>query len=148
MNYIREAELYLKHYGDLKYSLNHINREITKLKWSGAPSDAKAIVIDDMPQGNKVPEDIMDIAYKLKCYIEMKKETEEKLEEVDATLDEMNEDGEQLGDVLRMWYIDRASKEEIAEELSYSRSNVYYQKDKAIKKFAIRIFGIRGLTAV
>ncbi|PAB61294.1 ribonuclease H family protein [Anaeromicrobium sediminis] len=148
MNYIREAELYLKHYGDLKYILNHINREITKLKWSGAPSDAKAIVIDDMPQGNKVPEDIMDIAYRLKCYMEMKKETEEKLDEINATLDEMNEDGEQLGELLKYWHVDKLDKDEIAEKMGYSRRSIYNLKEKAIKKFAIRIFGIKGLMVV
>ncbi|PAB61113.1 DUF1492 domain-containing protein [Anaeromicrobium sediminis] len=85
----------------------------------------------------------MDIAYRLKCYMEMKKETEEKLAEINATLEEMYEDGEQLGGLLKYWYIDKLDKDEIAEKMEYSRRNIYNLKEKAIRKFAIRIFDIK-----
>jgi hypothetical protein len=46
MNYIREAENYLRYYRDLQQSIRHANRMIAKLTWQGAPRDAGAVNMD------------------------------------------------------------------------------------------------------
>lgn len=53
------------------------------------------------------------------------------------------------GEVLKMWYVDKLPKEEIAEEVKYSsRQSIYDIKNKAIRKFAIRLFGLEALKMV
>lgn len=44
-----------------------------------------------------------------------------------------------------MWYVDKMDKEAIAEDIGHSqtsRKSVYEIKNKAIKKFAVSLFGV------
>jgi hypothetical protein len=48
-----------------------------------------------------------------------------------------------------MWYVEKKAKEDIAEKLGYShKQSVYEIKNKAIRKFAISLFGIVALQAM
>lgn len=52
-------------------------------------------------------------------------------------------------DVLYRWYVEKLDKEVIATNLGYSsRQSAYDMKDKAIKKFAVALFGIAALEAI
>jgi hypothetical protein len=151
MNYIREAENYLKHYRDLRYSLNQIEKEITKIKWSGAPREISAMNLDGMPSGSIQQDEMINIIFKLKCYTEMKENTLKQINEIDTILNtlEKEEGCESYSKLLKLWYVDKKNKEDIAEELGYSsRQSIYTHRNKAIRKFAIRLFGIDVLKAV
>lgn len=153
MNYILEAEKYLWHYRDLKYSLEQLDREISKLKWSGAPEMPSAQELDGMPHGQAYQDDMMNIAFKLHMCMESREKTLQELSEIDQILADISaEKGcEVYGKVLRMWYIEKKSKEEIAETLNYSqnsRQSIYDIRGKAIRKFAIRKFGLEALKAI
>lgn len=149
MDYIREAEKYLINYRGLKYSLNSMNKEINKLKWSGSPQEISAMSLDSMPKGNPVQDDMINIIYKLKCFTDMKESTKERLDEIDLILESLDNEFGNYGKVLKLWYVERKPKEEIALELNYSeRKSVYNLKDKAIRKFAIRLFGLNALAVV
>ena len=153
MNYILEAEKYLWHYRDLKQSLGQLDREISKLKWSGAPELPSAQEIDDMPHGKAYQDDMMNIAFKLQLCMESRGKTLQELNEIDQLLDEISQEQgcEDYGKVLQMWYVGKNSKEEIAEVLNYSqnsRQSIYDIRNKAIRKFAIRKFGLEALKAI
>jgi len=153
MNYIREAEKYLWHYRDLKYSLEQLDREISKLKWSGAPKIPSAQELDGMPHGQVYQDDMMNIAFKLQMCIEGREKTLGELNEIDQVLEDISKEKgcEDYGKVLRMWYIEKKTKEEIAEVLNYSqnsRQSIYDIRGKAIRKFAIMKFGLDALKAV
>lgn len=56
---------------------------------------------------------------------------------------------ERYKDVLVMWYVEKLDREEIAHEIGYShRQSAYEIRNKAIKKFAITLFGIEALRAM
>ena len=52
------------------------------------------------------------------------------------------------GKVLYAWYVKRIPREDIDKEIGYSRRQVYNIKDAAIRKFAVRILGIKALNAI
>lgn len=151
MNYIREAENRLRYYSDLKKSLKNIEREITKLKWSGMPKDIEAINYDGMPKAKKINDEMINVVFKLKCYSEMKEDTIKQLNEIDYILEDIEKKYPGYGEILKLWYIDDAPKEAIAGKMNYSpnsRKSIYKIKNDAIRIFAIRIFGIHGLEVV
>lgn len=150
MDYIREAEKYLYHYRDLEKSLEWQEKEINKLMWQGAPRDISAVYLDGMPKGS-IHDETINTLFKLNMYVGMKKETEEEISKIDEILKDIgSEQGcENYEKVLRMWYIEGKSKEEIAQALNYnSRTSIYEIRNQAIRKFAIRLFGIDALKAI
>lgn len=149
MNYITEAEKYLRHYNSLKYSLDQMEREIAKLIWDGIPSSNGVTDYAKEPTGSFFQEEMIHIVCKLQQYKEMQKETLDKIGEIDTVLDELENDYRNFGQVLRLWYIEKLNKEEIAEELNYSsKTSIYDIKYRAIKELSIRLFGIRALNAI
>lgn len=150
MDYIREAEKRLWHYKDLKRSLEWQEREIGKLKWEGYPSGASGISYDGMPKGmNK--DEAVNIAFKIKMYMDMVESTESELNEIDKVLEGISQDKgcELYGQVLKMWYIEGVPKDEIADRLHYSsRTSIYEIKNEAIRKFAVVLFGLDALIAL
>lgn len=145
MNYIREAEKYLKHYKDLKYSLEQIDREIYRLQMSSAPKDIKAVNFDGVPHAEYYQDNIFNIAFQLKVFTEAKEQTLARLEEIDRILEDIGRENKNYEKILRMWYIEKRPWEEIAEGLQYSpksRNSIYELKNEAIRKFAVMLFGI------
>ena len=153
MNYIREAEKYLWYYRDLQYSLKQLDREIERLKMEGAPRDIKALNYDGMPHGQIYQDSMYNIAFKLQLCLRSREETLKELQEIDQILEDISKEKgcEDYGKVLRMWYIEKRTKEEIAEALNYStasRQSIYQIRDRAIRKFAIRKFGLDALKVI
>ena len=51
-------------------------------------------------------------------------------------------------DLLRAWYIEHKSKEEIAERINYSSSSTIYDlRNKAVAAFAVLYFGAGALAS-
>lgn len=151
MNYIKEAEQYLYHYRDMYVSIENMHKEISKLVWSG-PKDISAVQLDVTGvHGSNQQDETINIMYKIQTLTNSKEQTKNKLDEMDNILEEIaNEKGCELyGHVLRKWYIERIPKEDIAKEIGYSsKQSIYSLRAKAIRKFAIRLFGIEALKAI
>jgi hypothetical protein len=150
MDYIREAEKKLAHYKDMQRSLKYQDREISKLKWAGAPNGITGMSMDGMPKGNKADE-MINIAFELKAYMDMKNATEQAILEIDTILKNISIDkGCELYErVLRLWYIECMKKEKILSELNYgSLTSIYELKNAAIRKFAVNLFGYEALKAI
>lgn len=84
----------------------------------------------------------------LKKLVDARRDTLNELDEIEKILEDISseEDCELYGRVLKMWYIKKVPKEKIAEELSYSsRQSVYDIKNRALRKFTIRWFGVYAL---
>lgn len=53
------------------------------------------------------------------------------------------------GSILRLWYIERKSKEEIAEAVCYaSPTSIYDQRNKALVRFALLYFGAGAMPSM
>ena len=65
--------------------------------------------------------------------------TKDKIDEIDSVLQQLDPHDAEL---LRLWYIERKSKEEIAEQVNYaSRTSIYDLRNKAVAGFAVLYFG-------
>ncbi len=150
MDFIKESEKVLSHYKDNLRSLEWQEKQIQRLKWAGAPDDITGINLDGLPKGSNA-EGMMNLAFELKAYIDMKTATEEEIKDVDKILNEMSKDSgcELYGEMLRSWYIEGIPKEKILEEFSYSSlTSIYELKGKAIKKLAVCLFGSKARKAI
>ena len=151
MNYIEEAEKYLRHYYDLNRSLQNMIRERAKLIGRSGP---KGYPSQDFTQPytseGSGQDDAYNILFKIQTLTENIDKTEKKLEEVDFILDGISkEPGCGLyGDILKKWYIEKVPREEIAEEARYCERNIYKIKDKAIRKFAVNLFGLDAVSLI
>ncbi len=74
--------------------------------------------------------------------------TEERIQEIDQVLDDMDKDQDCdfFKEVLVMWYVEKLSKDMIADEIGYSsRKSVYLLRNRAINKFSTMVFGIASI---
>ena len=153
MDYVREAEKVLYHYRDLKFALQNLEHQIEKLIFQSAPAGAKGANIEITGVKHSRHDDALNTLFKLKVLTENKEKTAAELKKIDQLLDaiERDPDCEYYAQVLRLWYIERTPKEEIAGLIGYSpasRQSIYNIKDKAIRKFAIMYFGLGALKAI
>lgn len=153
MDYVREAEKVLYHYRDLKFALQNLEHQIEKLIFQSAPADAKGANIEITGVKYGYHDDAINTLFKLKVLTENQEKTAAEIKKIDELLDELEKDSdcEYYSQVLRLWYIEKTPKEEIAGLIGYSpnsRQSIYNIKDQAIRKFAIMYFGIGALKAI
>lgn len=146
MDYIREAIEYLKSYKDTQMSIINLREEITKLD---AELKGSAITYTDMPGGGGIipADDIMlNKIYRKSQAEKQLKESAATIRRIDRILKDLNSDNnEKHGDMLRKSFIARLSNkdiDELADEFGYSRRQFYRVREKALKRFAIQLFGI------
>jgi hypothetical protein len=151
MNYIREAENVLWYYRDLYQSIELLTKRIGKLISNAGPSDISAMVLDDTGIRSKKVDDALNVLFEIQKLTELRKETQEAIADVDKILNgfENEADCKYYGIVLRKWYIERVPKEDIAREIGYSsKQTIYDIKNRAIRKFAVMLYGIDALKVV
>ena len=151
MNYIREAENYLRYYRELHQSIELADYMIEKLIHQTAPKEISAVSMDVTGVRAGKPCNTLNQMYQLQMWQGMKERTLVEIEKVDNVLISISKDPgcERYKDILYMWYVKKKAKEEIADEIGYShRQSVYEIRNKAIKKFAVALFGVVALVAI
>ena len=152
MNYIKEAENVLWYYNDLYRSVENMNREIAKLVGHQGPSGLNAISLEPtgVHGGGSADDNTYNLLFKLKTLSGSRENTLTELGKVDVILDEISLEAgcELYGRVLKEWYVLKTPKDEIGNRIGYGQRNVYYIKDRAIKKFAVRHFGLEAMKAI
>lgn len=151
MNCIREAENYLRYYRELNQSLGHADRMIGKLVSQGWPKDLTAVSMDVTGVRADKPVNTLNQMYQLQKWQEMREQTQEEIDRIEVSLQGICLDPgcDRYRDILFMWYVEKRDKEDIAESMGYStRQSVYDIKAKAIRKFAVCLFGVTALQAM
>lgn len=150
MNYIKEAETLLWYYHDLHKSLENMQSKIGKLISSAGPRELTSVVLDETGVKSGRVDNTLNILYEIQVLTDGIKKTETELNNVNTILDELSKDPdcELFSKVLRMWYIERIPQDDIANELDYSRRSVFNIRSKAIRKLAVRLYGIDVLKAI
>ncbi len=146
MNYFKEAEHVLSNRNRLDRSLLNLYRRQNRLVDSGTPQSltgldpAKPYVSGGMV--NDTMTDCLDL-------IELQKEikiTEAKIKEIDDVINQLEDEQKNL---LKLWYIDLNSKEEMCRTMRYeSRTTLYDKRNRAIGEFAILFYGAPALDAI
>lgn len=151
MDYIKEAEKRLLHYRDLEKSLQQLKRDISERILKSGPSELSAVSLDFTGVSSGKVDDTCNMIYEInqlkECYFTTKKE----VGKIEMLLADISKDHgcEQYGKLLKLWYVDKVGKEKIKDEMGYSSiQSVYDMKNKSIRKFAIRLFGINALKVI
>lgn len=159
MDYIREAIEYLRHYNDLKISLETLKYEVMQI--DAEIKSVKAIDYSGQPHGSggKAPDDLLvNRVYRKQKAMQEIKLTKIKLAKLDEALSGLSEgQGNQLQEEMVRWfYVDNKKLSQVRKNLEQrnmdhnfrdkelSDRQIYKIRDKGIKRMAIRFFGIKG----
>lgn len=71
MNYIREAENYLRYYRQLKKSIEHADKMITRLTWETLPKKVGAAVLEATGVHADHPVNTMNQLYELRKWSQL-----------------------------------------------------------------------------
>jgi hypothetical protein len=135
----------LWYYNNIYNSLANLDRQISRLKYEGLPKEISATDYsrDKVSGGGR--DSTENILFKVQVLMDCRQESLLKLSEIDEQLQQIStEHGcHNYGQVLRLWYIEKLPKEEIAERIGYShKEEIYKLRGRAIRKFAVNLFGI------
>jgi DNA polymerase/3'-5' exonuclease PolX len=150
MNYIQEAEKRLRHYRDLENSIEQMNRDIARIVSRSSPSELNALAMDVTGIRSSKVDEAYNVLFELQTLRDSINSTTEEIADIKDILKEISreKDCHLYGKVLYLWYVKRAEKDDIAREIGYTARHVYRIKDEAIRKFAVRILGIKALDAI
>lgn len=146
INYFAEAEKTLRARGYLDTALGNLTRRRERIIAESAPSGYPAPDFSKPYASTSAVNDALSACLEL---AEVEREvaiTERTIAEVDSVLGQLEEADARL---LRLWYIERKSKDEIAEEIVYnSNAAIYDLRNKAVAQFALLYFGAGSLGSV
>lgn len=151
MNYIRESEEVLKNHRKLNSSIINLKSRKNRIIAKGIPKDITGIdysrpAIQKMDYSDSTMNEIFELM-EVNRQIQ---ETEDEMQLVENILKDIKQEDKELEKFLKLKYITEYKKSmaEIADILGYSkesRKTIYNIKDRALKEFAIRYFGVVAL---
>ena len=143
INYFDAAENTLRGRGFLDSALKNLERRKERIVQHGSPAGYPS---PDFSKPYASTSAVNDTLAECLEVVREIKATEEKIQEIDAVISQL---GEAERDIIRLWYIERKSKEEIAAAVNYaSATSVYDLRNKAVAEFALRYFGAGALPSV
>ena len=140
VDYVREASDYLKSYSDLKISERNLKEEIEEIEEELL--NVKEVHYSDMPTGsnkNRPDDELVNKIFILDKYKNKLQKTIESTEQIVLALGKLPQYEREL---LTYYYIDGLRDFCVYEKLNCSERKFYSDKSKAIRKFAIQLFGI------
>lgn len=146
MDYVKEAENYLRHYASLKKSVSHAKFMIDQLAFRACPGEVSAITNDITGVSAQHPVNTLQEMYELQKWKAVCEDSAGEIAHIEELLNGMDEKEHQL---LDLWYIQRAPVIDIMTEMDYeTRQAVYNLKSRAVKNFSVILFGIHALKAI
>ena len=142
INYFKAAERLLAQRGNLEQALENLGRrrELASTQAKGERDNIKPRPYASSGGINAHTSARLELA-------EINREivaTRSTIAEIDRVLAQLDD-----AELLRAWYIEHKSKEQIADELSYSsKTSIYDLRNKAVAAFAILYYGAGALASV
>lgn len=143
MNYIKEAEEYLRSYSDLKDSIVNIKKELEFLELE--LTGAKAIDYSGMPGGGgaTLPDDrVVNLLFKKQVKEAALESTENTVVHIKNIFENLNEVESK---VLKAFYIEGLRGTALEEKFELCERQVYNLRQPAIRRFAKQLFGIKAI---
>ena len=139
INYFEAAENTLRSRPSLEAALKNLERRKERIIRHAAPSEYPAFDMSKPYTSTKAVNDALAECVELAEVMREINATQEKADEIDGVLRQLEAADAEL---LRLWYIERRSKEDIAEQVNYSsRTSIYDLRNKAVAAFALLYFG-------
>lgn len=148
MDYVREAVEYLRNYNNLDIARQNLKDEIMELK--SELKSVEGITYSDMPTGSSpnLPDDkIINKMFRLYKAKEEYKSTMIALKRMDKAFEKFKETDPSFAKILKAYFIECLVEEEIMKQFSYSERHLRRLKQRALKCFAIQLFGIKTFGA-
>lgn len=151
MNYIQEAERIMKDYRKLIDSVKNMKKRKNILSMRGVPSEnTQANYSKEKTSGNKYANDTINELCEISQLNIQIKETEAEIQFISEILKQIKLENETLEKFLKLRYIEmpQVQLKKIAAEIGYSEDSnhtIYEIKNKALREFAIRYFGVHAL---
>ena len=125
INYFEAAEKTLRARGLLETALGNLERKKERILRYGAPSEYPSADMSKPYTGAKSVNDALADCLELAEVMREIQVTRDKVEEIDGVLAQMDEADARI---LRLWYIERKSKDEITEAVCYSSTSSLYDR--------------------
>lgn len=146
INYFDAAENTLRSRSMLETALKNLKRRRERIMRHNAPSDYPSFDMSKPYTSTKSVNDALTDCVELAEVIREINKTQEKIDEIDGVLKQLDP---QDAELLRLWYIERKSKDDIAAEANYaSRTSIYDLRNKAVAGFALLYFGADAGTLI
>jgi hypothetical protein len=143
MDYIGEAVEYLKHYEKLKISKDNLRCEILELRED--LKSVKPIPYSDMPHGSGSgePDDIIiNKMFRMKKAEQEYRSTSKTLKRMELVLEKFEEHESEYFKILKGYFINNDTEEQMMKDFNYTDRHIRRLKQKALREFAIQLFGI------
>lgn len=145
INYFAAAERMLRARPALDKALANLERRKGRIILQGCPAGLPS---PDLTKPYSSTKDVNDALSDCLEITEITREiytTRQTINEIDEALAQLERDDER---VLRLWYIERASKEEIAETVKYSSTtSIYDIRNRAVGAFALLYYGAGAIAS-
>lgn len=146
MDYVKEAENYLRHYASLKKSVEHAQYMIERLMYKSRPREVGAVQNDVTGVAAQCSGNTLQEMYELQRWQSVREESLHEIGHIERLLEGMDEKEHSL---LNLWFVQKLSVVDIMVEMDYeTRQAVYNLKTKAVKNFSVILFGIQALRAI
>lgn len=145
INYFKAAERVLSERGRLELALDNLKKRRERVLGRSSPRDISATDYSALYTSGGRANDALNSCLEIAELSREISDTEGMIAEIDSVLGQMERAEAKL---LRLWYIDRQSKEEIAAEMAYSsKASVYDMRNRAVAAFAVLYFGAGAIAS-
>ena len=147
IDYFAAAENVLRHRATLNASLEILYARKDAVIKRGAPAGYPTSSFRDDAgySGSRATNDSISLIVDLSEVQREILETETERDLIDKALDHLTERDREI---LKLWYIERLPKDDIAERLNYeSRVTIYQMRNRAVYEFSILYFGAPAIKA-
>lgn len=144
MDYMRETVEYLKNYSKLVDSIENLKDEIMELRVD--IKSLSGVGYSDVPFGKGIcePDDkIINKMVRLKKAEEEYKSTNRTIKRIEKAFDRFKKENLNYYKILKGYFIDQYTEEQLMKDFNYSDRHLRRLKQRALKAFAIEIYGIK-----
>ncbi len=146
MNYFKAAEQVLGSVPTLKRALENLKKREQRLIDQGKPRELGAIDYSKPFTDSHFVSDTLNELLELSECSRNIKETERTLAEIEGVLEQLSDEYKKC---VILWYIEKRSKEAIAEALYIeSPTTVYNLRNRAVAEFALLYYGAAALSSI
>lgn len=146
INYFDAAEKTLRSRGALKIALENLERRKERIIRQSGPAGYPSPDFSKPYSSVGAVNDALSACLELAEVAKEIQRTQETIGEIDRVIAQLEPEER---DIIRLWYIERKSKEEIAGAVSYSSTrSVYDLRNTAVARFALLYFGAAALPHV
>ncbi len=146
INYFEAAEKLLTSRGSLEASLKNLARRRERILARSAPAGYPSPDMSKSYTSVGAVNDALSACLELAEVTREIQRTEEVIADVDRVISQLEPDEREI---VQLWYIERRSKDEIAEAVNYaSTTSVYDMRNKAVAHFAVLYYGAGALASV